>query len=407
MGHLSEQAVISFCHRYDYDIRKSHNGRWIDQKCTADVVSFVADCILNYISSGGARPFTTKDVWHYEYTLQNAVAIFKKPEADNRSARNEYDKFFQQPLEMLSYARVLAKDKTGNRNFYQVQNLEMLEYIALRERNALFFLKTYIEKVLIDSGLYPVFHNFFIQQTPESFVLMKNSFSEFVIRYTSINTKLECHRIFTKVLNPLAYCHNTCGTERGMMSRHKITSDMLMYNQSNFRDIYADKPKELTRTEHEANSVNNTYQSRKAKTCLKRFNQQTRNGLTEHLEPNQMHDPAVQIHHIFPERRYPEIGSYLENLIALTPSQQMVYAHPENNTRIINEEYQYQLLLSKIDRIKENLTDPDTRKIYDFSALLYVLSVGFDHDVDLDISDMDFNAVVNAVNLHYSRLKII
>lgn len=33
---LTQQAIIDFCNQYDYDIRKSHNGRWIDQKCAAD-----------------------------------------------------------------------------------------------------------------------------------------------------------------------------------------------------------------------------------------------------------------------------------------------------------------------------------------------------------------------------------
>ena len=45
---LTQQAIIDFCNQYDYDIRKSGNGRWIDQKCAADVVTVVADCIYNY-----------------------------------------------------------------------------------------------------------------------------------------------------------------------------------------------------------------------------------------------------------------------------------------------------------------------------------------------------------------------
>lgn len=42
---LTQQDIIEFCNQYDYDIRKSGNGRWIDQKCAADVVTVVADCI--------------------------------------------------------------------------------------------------------------------------------------------------------------------------------------------------------------------------------------------------------------------------------------------------------------------------------------------------------------------------
>lgn len=43
---LTQQAIIDFCNQYDYDIRKSGNGRWIDQKCAADVVTVIADCVL-------------------------------------------------------------------------------------------------------------------------------------------------------------------------------------------------------------------------------------------------------------------------------------------------------------------------------------------------------------------------
>ena len=45
---LTEQSIIDFISNYEYDIRESHNGRWIDQKCTPDVLSFIADCIYFY-----------------------------------------------------------------------------------------------------------------------------------------------------------------------------------------------------------------------------------------------------------------------------------------------------------------------------------------------------------------------
>ena len=156
---LTQQNIIDFCNQYDYDIRKSGNGRWIDQKCAADVVTVVADCIYNYALEDEDGIFTTPEIWHYQYTVENVEAIFKKPGVENESAKNEYDKFFQQPMEMLANAQVLKKTKRGNRNYYQVNDMAVLEYIALRERNALFFLKTYIEKVLKDSGIYDAFRS--------------------------------------------------------------------------------------------------------------------------------------------------------------------------------------------------------------------------------------------------------
>lgn len=165
---LTQQAIVDFCNQYDYDIKKSGNGRWIDQKCAADVVTVVADCIYNYTLQDESRVFTSKEIWHCNYTVENVEAIFKKPGVENVAARKEYDKFFQQPMEMLTNACILTKIRRGNRNYYRVNNMEVLEYIALRERNALFFLKTYIEKVLKDSGIYAEFEAFFKTQTKET-----------------------------------------------------------------------------------------------------------------------------------------------------------------------------------------------------------------------------------------------
>lgn len=186
---LTQQAIIDFCNQYDYDIRKSGNGRWIDQKCAADVVTVVADCIYNYALQDEDGIFTSTEIWHYDYTVENVEAIFKKPGVENEAARSEYDKFFQQPMEMLANANVLTKTKRGNRNFYQVNNMEVLEYIALRERNALFLLKTYIEKVLRDSGIYADFEAFFRTQTKDTYQHVKEVFSSFIIRNTKINAQ--------------------------------------------------------------------------------------------------------------------------------------------------------------------------------------------------------------------------
>ena len=405
---LTEQAIIDFCSQYDYDIRKNGNGRWIDQKCAADVVTVVADCIYNYALQDEDVVFTSAEIWHDNYTVENVEAIFKKPGVENQAAKSEYDKFFQQPMEMLASAHILKKTKIGNRNFYQVNDMKVLEYIALRERNALLFLKTYIEKTLRDSGIYPVFESFFERQTKDAYRRAKETFSSFLIRHTKINGVVECNRIFIKVLNPLAYFQNSRGTEKGRLSEQIITYDMLMYNRNNFRDVYADKPKGVTRKEYtithpvEVNEAYYHYQSAKAKKFLRLFNDQNRGGQTEYLEGTHMQDQAIHMHHIFPEASYPEICYYLENLIALTPIQHLNYAHPNGRTQEIDEQYQHLLLLAKADRIYENLTDGGADKIYEFSNFLYVLHVGFDNDEVLGISDMDFCSVIHAINVHYA-----
>lgn len=408
---LTQQSIRDFLAQSDYDIRESGNGRWIDQKCTPDVVCAVADFICNYVAddpSPESYAFTSKEIWHSEYASQYVEAVFKKPAPKNKNAKHEYDKFFQQPMELLAYANVLGKQKRKGKNYYWVKQINILEYIALRERNALIFLNLYIEKVLQDSGLFPVFDAFFQSPTEALFKTVRKAFFDFTIQYTKINKPLECGRIFTKVLNPLAYSHNTRGTKGGDLSSDLITYDMLMYNRPNFRDIYADKPKGVTRKEYavthpiEINEDYYRYQSNKATRFLRIFNDQARNGQTEHLESAHPLDRATHMHHIFPKSLYPEISFYLENIIALTPTQHLNYAHPNGRTQEINEQYQHLLLLSKADRIRENLSSASVEHIYEFSNLLFVLSTGFEEEAPLSIADMDFCAVVNAINRHYA-----
>lgn len=419
---ITEQSIIDFITPFNYDIRESHNGRWIDQKCTPDVLSFIADCIYDYATNNPNKEFCTQDIWFSDYAVRNTESVFKKPSPNQKAAKNEYDKFFQQPMKLLANSKVLLERKEGLKNIYKVNNLEILEYIALSEKNALKFLHRYIEKVLDDSGLYSSFEYFFDEQRrcigsrdqmQTLYLKVKQDFTHFTQRYTPINGDTECGRIFTKVINPLAYFHNAHGTEGGHISSDIITFDMLMYNRNNFRDIYANKPKGITRkvyaSEHpiDVNENYYDYQSAKAKRFLRIFNDQYRNGITEHLEKEHLKDAAIHIHHIFPKSLYPEICAYLENLIALTPTQHFNYAHPNGRTQEINVEYQKLLLLSKADRIRENIEESYSEKverIYEFPKFLHVLSVGFDNDEVENIDDMDFLAVMNAINVHYANI---
>ena len=89
----------------DFDIRKTHDARYVDQKCTPDVVCFIADCILS--TSCANKTFTINDLWDEQYFIENCRVIFGKPSPDDPSARNEYNKVLCQPLKLLAYAHVL------------------------------------------------------------------------------------------------------------------------------------------------------------------------------------------------------------------------------------------------------------------------------------------------------------
>lgn len=404
---MTEQAIQDFLNQRKYDIRITHNGRWIDQKCTMDVVCLVADCIVEYVKIFPDREFTVNDIWFSEYASQNVQAIFSKPDPTQK-ARCEYDKYFGQPIKMMAATGILIENKRGSRNFYTVGNHELLEYISFRERNAFIFLCLYIEKTLRDSGLYWAFEKFFTYQDKNSYQELRDAFIGFTIANTPINGAVECGRIFTKVLNPLACKYKKCGTVAGRLSDDVITQDMIMYNQRNWRDILSEKPKDQTRDEYESTQTRSEeamakYRIERAKKNLRDFNLNYRDGKSELREERHMADMASHMHHIFPAHEFPSIADYLENLIALTPTQHLVYAHPNNKTYYVSKEYQYLCLVAKTGSIKENLQGHHREPIiYDFFSFLYVLNVGFDTEEFSSVGNMNFNQVLNLIEKMYA-----
>ena len=406
---MTEQDILEFLADRNFDIRVSHNGRWIDQKCTPDVLWSISDFIINMVDI--CDSFTVSDIWQSEYAKLTIRETFSKPDTDDSSAENEYDKMFSQPINLLCYAGVLEDVSPTTRHLYEVRNLYVLQYIAANDRNALRFIQMYVEKVLKDSGLYEPFEDFFELQTKNSFDDMKRSFVDFYHNYTPICGEYEPKRIFSKVLNPLSMKYRKLGTERGRMSPHIITKSDLMYNRDNFRDVYKDKPKEISRKDwllqHPEIHIRTGYfeqQMNAAKNQLRMVNNMYRNNiseLTQFIPEATDNIPASQIHHIFPKNEFPDIMYYPENLIILTPNQHFMCAHPNNNTQIIDIENQKTLLIAKTYSIRKNLTE-ETHKIYDFDNLLLVLNVGWDDESVLEIETGNYNDVLHSINCHYT-----
>lgn len=368
---MKESQIINFLKLSDYNIRKTQNARWIDQKCTSDVLSIVADCILEFTQYSIKKSFSVKDIWNNPYTNENVKMIFSKPDLNSNFSKHEYDKFFSQPIKLLAYSGILFETKTGNRNIHTIQNIELLEYLMQRETNALKFLILYIQKVLTDSGIYPLFDNFLQKQDTESFKQLKDGFTHFTINNTAINNATECFRIFTKIINPLAFYYGKKGTRKGFLSNTIITKDELNYNRINWRDI--GKNKNTTRQEHELISysivANSNYFISKAKKVVKQYNDNFNHSFSE-VKGNEIVQ-ATQIHHIFPVQDFPLIADYIENLIALTPNQHFIYAHPNNQTRLIDKDFQYICLLAKTNTIFN-----DTQGVYDLEHYIFVLNMG-------------------------------
>lgn len=98
--------ISDFLDKYDYDVIKTGDARWIDQKCTYDVVSIIADCIIEYVDENDVKEFTVSDIWHSEYARENVISIFSKPDPELK-AGNEYDKYFGQPIKLCKSVELI------------------------------------------------------------------------------------------------------------------------------------------------------------------------------------------------------------------------------------------------------------------------------------------------------------
>lgn len=355
----------------------------MDQKCTPDVVCFIADCIINTVDVN--NEFTVSDIWDAQYFIKNARAIFNKPLPTNPKAHHEYDKFIQQPLRMLAYAHVLEIEKRSGTNYYRIANLDILDYIAQRERNTYNFLYCYLQKVLSDSGFIRYFDAFKDKclqgkATNADFQELKCRYDRFVIGHTAINTEVEVHRIFSKILNVYAVENQINGTEKGHMSKYVFTFSDLMYNRKNWRDL--NKDKSITRQEAqeqqdvEQQEAYNAYYVQKAMNLLRKIQVES-----------EVHDQwgngeATQVHHIFPKSQFPQLAHYLENLIKLTATQHFTKAHPNNKTQEINRDYQLTCLLAKANTIESSLNAVGD-KYYRKESFIFVINTGLVQNISL------------------------
>lgn len=382
--------INKFLNGSNYDIRITGNARFTDQKVTPDVLFIITNCILDYIKNNKIKKFTTKDIWESPLANKEVKNIFNKPDVMNSKARSEYDKFFAQPLKMLGYSKVLKLEKIGNRNYYSVNNISILEYMSFRERNCLTFICLYLKKVLKDSSIWNLFDNFFKSNTKDNFNMLKDGFVDFMIKYTPINKITEPRRIFTKVINPIAFQKNTKGTKRGFLSRDIIGYNEIMYNRVNWRDI--SKVRGETRREYELRAKRLIQErslaySRFSMAQAKNQILHKYNGISE-VQDELAVGRATQVHHIFPKNEFPIIESYVENLILLTATQHNTKAHPNNNTRRIDKTYQYICLQTKCDTIQES-TEITKDGFYSKEDFTFVLNEGtrssnFTEDLSFD-----------------------
>lgn len=384
------ETINNFLSQFDLDVRKTGDARFADQKCTPDVICFIADCIMNIVQPN--QTFTVSDIWDSQYFIKNAVAVFGKPIPTNPTARHEYDKFIQQPLRLLGCAHVLNVEKVGGTNVYSIANEDMLDFISRRERNTYNFLYCYFRKVMTDSGMWKYFQEFIDKSTQGKasridYMFLRDKFIRFMIGNTNINTAVEVRRIFPKILNIFAVDNGICGSERGTISKFPFTFSDLMYNRKNWRDT--NKDKSITRQEAAEDAIEtqqeafSQYYIQKAIALIRKIQHESE------VHDQWSNGPATHVHHIFPRSQFPQIAHYVENLILLTATQHNTKAHPNNNTHIVDKDYQLVLLLAKSETIEKSLKLVGD-KYYRKESFVFVINTGL--SVDWSTS-MTFNEI--------------
>lgn len=387
--------IRNYLNDLDLDVRKIGSARFMDQKCTPDVLCAVAECILEYTNDNENLSFTKDDIWHSDYANELIQESFTKPDLSEESVNSEYDKFFAQPMKLFAFCGILNETQKGA-NYYTINHRDFLLHISQQERNALDFLDTYLTKVMTDSGMMTFFEDFFEKQDRASLYILRDRLKKFYHTYTKVNNDYEPPRIFNKIINILAFKRKKRGTVRGTVSANTLTIDEIRYNRINWRDVKKDKT--ISRQEYnllvegeiEKNVGYYKYQIEKAKCFVKDIEKVSEIHRFENY-------PGSQAHHIFMASEFPEIADCPENIICITPNQHFYRAHPDNHTQVIDRDYQLVCLLCKLDSIEINFrSGKDDYSLADFAN---VLNIGLGTDVfnaQMDFEEVKFRIMKQA-----------
>lgn len=384
---------------FDFDIRKTNDARYVDQKCTPDIICFMADCVWNIMST--MEVFTGKDIWTSQYFLNNSKVLFSKPKADKKEVQNEYNKVISQPLKTLAYSHILSVRKDGTTMYFSVENKSLLEYIAGSNLHAYYFLSIFYMKVLEDSRFMHRMEEYARNSQKED--SPKNARSILYAHYrnlirgnTDSKSEFDIDRMFHKVFNIYAFTHDLCGSKG-----KPVTFSDLLYNKENFRD--KGKRKDISRKEARRASTKEqpnanevaAYMENKAKAIVKRLH-----SPFSEVQDAYANGDATHVHHIFPKHIQPLMAGCVENLILLTPTQHNVMAHPKNKTKEIDFSYQMTCLLAKSRTIEKSIAEYGER-YYSKSTFIDVINMGLCIDIEPDAS---FEEIRVAIRAAYSQV---
>ena len=391
---MTIDQIIDYLNTLELDLKiRGGNPRYFDQKVQPDVVEIISQCIKEF--SKKKHFFTINDIWNNEFSENLIFEYFNKPKATDKKAENEYDKFFAQPICFLTFFGILHREKKGNKYYHTVLKPDILDYISSDQRKALNFINICLISFIRSNQIEKYFDKFFNEQDKGSYLSLREKFFEFTYQFTNIkpNNKHEPGRIFTPIINALAFKQNKKGTQGGRLSDDKIYFTDLIYARPNWKDILDGKPGELTREEWAEKKLDNIDENislssseRSAKKSIV-----TKYGNISEYSGS---DGGLDTHHIFPRSYHFNLCYYKENLIRITPDEHYVKAHPNRNTQIVDKPFQVELLKAKLNSIKTSLDAGED--FYDLKLFIDMLNKGFKIDLPDNLSIDDLKNFLNS-----------
>ncbi|SDU77956.1 hypothetical protein SAMN04489737_0256 [Arcanobacterium phocae] len=359
-------------------------ARWYDQKVLPGNLAIIAQAVdlldINQSDDGWFTRFQVQKSNSLNFVLERE---YGKPSLDNENAANEYDKLISQNLSVLACAGVL-ESQSGKCRRYRVRNKPVLVKLSGNESVCRVFLIKYIRWSLENFNWWQNIENYINgQHTNDDMQTLKRAFCALMVEQGlgSRGAKdpcVEASRIFSKVINLIAYQYMVPGVERGKVMKQPPSSYDLTYNRPNFRDYRTGKPKNKTRKEYYQILENQAVGQRQ--TILNSAKKKVRDyhaGISEVGDTTGI--KASHIHHIFPASQFPALKDTLENLIALTPGQHLGEAHPNGNTTIVDPMFQRICLARKLESIKTSVDIGDG--MYSYENFSQVLKEGWGLEV--------------------------
>ena len=275
----------------------------------------------------------------------------------------------------------------------------MMEFLKTSDTNALNFLINHFLKLSSHMSIGKEVLSYVQNSSSNTQDLKKLqiNFRKFFFAHTDIKKDYEPPRKANKMINVLAYYFSGKGSKSGISK--EIYLPDLQYNRPNFRDKYKDKTltradyDKLVKTEITNRSYKNWIQRAKNEIKENKYSEvyQYKNKLdreknntykykiTSIFEKMENRDKfGVHAHHIFPEHEYPDLAANKENIIYLNAQEHLQYIHTMGDTRVIDQDFQKVLIMSKLETIKEDAKNPF--KKYDLRDFIFTLNRGLETD---------------------------